>query len=98
VIEAAGGSEQEESASPAGAGGRAASAALGSKEAGLGDLRTAAIKASAFHKWERDRLEAAPVLFANPRSPSREQGQRIAALEAELARNDAIIAEVARSI
>jgi len=56
----------------------------------------AQIQPSVFYKWERDLLEAAPSLFANRRTPSREAEleQKIAALEAKLARKDAIIAEV----
>ena len=56
----------------------------------------AQIQPSVFYKWERDLLEAAPSLFANRRAPSRETEleQKIAALEAKLARTDAIIAEV----
>ena len=49
-----------------------------------------------FYRWERDLLAAAPALFAGRRAPSREQEleAKIAALEAKLARKDAIIAEV----
>lgn len=56
----------------------------------------AQIQPSVFYKWERDLLEAAPALFAGRRAPSREQEleAKIAALEAKLARKDAIIAEV----
>jgi len=56
----------------------------------------AGIQPSVFYKWERDLLEAAPGLFASRRSPNREQQleERIAALEAKLARKDAIIADV----
>ena len=56
----------------------------------------AEIQPSVFYKWERDLLAAAPSLFANRRAPSREQEleEKIAALEAKLARKDAIIAEV----
>ena len=56
----------------------------------------AAIQPSVFYKWEKELLEAAPSLFASRRSPSREQElqEKIAALEAKLARKDAIIAEV----
>jgi len=63
----------------------------------VSEICTAAeIQPSVFYKWERDLLEAAPALFANRRSPSREQELegKIAALEAKLARKDAIIAEV----
>ena len=56
----------------------------------------AAIQPSVFYKWERDLLAGAPSLFATRRAPSREQEllDKIAALEAKLARKDAIIAEV----
>lgn len=56
----------------------------------------AEIQPSVFYKWERDLLEAAPALFTSRRSPSREQEleAQVAALEAKLARKDAIIAEV----
>jgi transposase-like protein len=56
----------------------------------------AEIQPSVFYKWERDLLEAAPSLFTSRRSPSREQEleAKVAALEAKLARKDAIIAEV----
>jgi len=56
----------------------------------------AGIQPSVFYKWERDLLEAAPGLFASRRAPSREAEleQKIAALEAKLARKDQIIAEV----
>jgi transposase len=57
----------------------------------------AQVQPSVFYKWERDLLEAAPTLFATRRAaPSREAQleQKIAALEAKLARKDAIIAEV----
>jgi transposase len=56
----------------------------------------AEIQPSVFYKWERDLLEGAPSLFATRRTPSREQEllDKIAALEAKLARKDAIIAEV----
>jgi transposase len=56
----------------------------------------AEIQPSVFYKWERDLLEAAPSLFAGRRAPSREQEllDKIATLEAKLARKDAIIAEV----
>ena len=56
----------------------------------------AQIQPSVFYKWERDLLEAAPTLFAGRRAPSREREleEKIAALEAKLARKDAIIAEV----
>jgi transposase-like protein len=56
----------------------------------------AAIQPSVFYEWERDLLEAAPSLFASRRTPSREAEleQRIAVLEAKLARKDSIIAEV----
>ena len=56
----------------------------------------AEIQPSVFYKWERDLLESAPSLFANRRSPSREQEleAKVAALEAKLAQKDAIIAEV----
>lgn len=56
----------------------------------------AAIQPSVFYKWERDLLDGAPSLFATRRAPSREQEllDKIAALEAKLARKDAIIAEV----
>ena len=56
----------------------------------------AQIQPSVFYKWERDLLEAAPSLFSNRRAPSRESEleEKIAALEAKLARKDAIIAEV----
>jgi len=57
---------------------------------------TAQIQPSVFYKWERDLLDAAPSLFASRRAPSREADleQKIAALQAKLARKDAIIAEV----
>lgn len=57
---------------------------------------TAEIQPSVFYKWERDLLEAAPALFTGRRAPSREQEleAKLAALEAKLARKDAIIAEV----
>jgi len=57
---------------------------------------TAQLQPSVFYKWERDLLEAAPSVFAGHRAPSREQEleAKIAALEAKLARKDAIIAEV----
>ena len=57
---------------------------------------TAQIQPSVFYKWERDLLAAAPSVFAGRRAPSREQELevKIAALEAKLARKDAIIAEV----
>jgi transposase len=56
----------------------------------------AQIQPSVFYKWERDLLAAAPSVFAGRRAPSREQELevKIAALEAKLARKDAIIAEV----
>jgi transposase len=56
----------------------------------------AEIQPSVFYKWERDLLAGAPSLFATRRAPSREQEllDKIAALEARLARKDAIIAEV----
>jgi len=56
----------------------------------------AQIQPSVFYKWERDLVEAAPLLFASRRTPSREREleAKIAALEAKLARKDAIIAEV----
>jgi transposase len=56
----------------------------------------AQIQPSVFYKWERDLLEAAPTLFASRRAPSREAEleQKIAALEAKLARKDQVIAEV----
>ena len=56
----------------------------------------AEIQPSVFYKWERDLLEGAASLFAGRRAPSREQEllDKIAALEARLARKDAIIAEV----
>lgn len=56
----------------------------------------AQIQPSVFYKWERDLLAAAPALFAGRRTPSREHEleAKIAALEAKLARKDAIIAEV----
>ncbi len=56
----------------------------------------AQIQPSVFYKWERDLLEAAPVLFASRRAPSREAEleQKIAVLEAKLARKDQVIAEV----
>ena len=56
----------------------------------------AQIQPSVFYKWERDLLDAAPSVFAGRRAPSREQEleAKIAALEAKLARKDAIIAEV----
>jgi transposase-like protein len=56
----------------------------------------AQIQPSLLHKWERDLLEAAPGVFSTRRAPSREQEleERIAALEAKLARKDAVIAEV----
>ena len=56
----------------------------------------AGIQPSVFYKWERDLLEAAPGLFANRRSPSREKEleEKVASLETRLARKDAIIAEV----
>ena len=57
---------------------------------------TAQIQPSVFYKWERDLLAAAPSVFAGRRAPSREQEleAKITALEAKLARKDAIIAEV----
>jgi transposase-like protein len=56
----------------------------------------AQLQPSVFYKWECDLLEAAPSMFASHRAPSREQEleAKIAALEANLARKDAIIAEV----
>src|SRR5262245_36543562 len=56
----------------------------------------AQLQPSVFYKWERDLLEAAPSVFAGHRTPSREQEleAKIAALEAKVARKDAIIAEV----
>jgi hypothetical protein len=56
----------------------------------------AQIQPSVFYKWERDLLAAAPAVFASRRAPSREREleEKIAALEAKLARKDAIIAEV----
>src|SRR5215467_4680185 len=56
----------------------------------------AQLQPSVFYKWERDLLEAAPSVFAGHRAPSREQEleAQVAALEAKLARKDAIIAEV----
>jgi transposase-like protein len=56
----------------------------------------AEIQPSVFYKWERDLLAGAPSLFATRRAPSREQEllDKITALEARLARKDAIIAEV----
>jgi transposase len=56
----------------------------------------AGIQPSVFYKWERDLLEAAPGLFASRRAPSREAEleQKVAALEARVARKDQIIAEV----
>ena len=56
----------------------------------------AGIQPSVFYKWERDLLEAAPGLFATRRAPNREQQleEKIAKLEARLARKDAIIADV----
>jgi transposase len=56
----------------------------------------AEIQPSVFYKWERDLLEAAPALFASRRAPNREAEleQKIAALEAKLARKDQVIAEV----
>ena len=56
----------------------------------------AGIQPSVFYKWERDLLEAAPGLFASRRAPSREAEleQKVAALEAKLARKDRVIAEV----
>jgi transposase-like protein len=56
----------------------------------------AEIQPSVFYKWEKELLDAAPSLLASRRAPSREQEllQRIAALEAKVARKDAIIAEV----
>ena len=63
----------------------------------VSDICNAAeIQPSVFYKWERDLLDGAPSLFATRRAPSREQEllDKIAALEAKLARKDAIIAEV----
>ena len=56
----------------------------------------AQLQPSVFYKWERDLFDAAPALFAGRRTPSREPEleAKIAALEAKLARKDAIIAEV----
>ena len=56
----------------------------------------AGIQPSIFYKWERDLLEAAPGLFASRRAPNREAelAQKVAVLEAKLARKDAIIADV----
>jgi transposase-like protein len=56
----------------------------------------AEIQPSVFYKWEKDLIEAAPSLFATRRAPSREQEllEKIAALEAKLARKDQVIAEV----
>ena len=56
----------------------------------------AGIQPSVFYKWQRDLLEAAPDLFSSRRAPNREQQleERIAALEAKLARKDTIIADV----
>ena len=56
----------------------------------------AEIQPSVFYKWERDLLAGAPSVFASRRTPSREQEllDKIAALEAKLARKDAIIADV----
>ena len=56
----------------------------------------AQLQPSVFYQWERDLLDAAPALFAGRRTPSREQEleAKIAALEAKLARKDAILAEV----
>jgi transposase len=56
----------------------------------------AEIQPSVFYKWEKELIEAAPSVFASRRAPSREQELlgRIAALEAKVARKDAIIAEV----
>src|SRR5437867_10249647 len=56
----------------------------------------AQIQPSVFYKWERDLVEAAPLLFASRRTPSREREleAKIAALEAKLARKDAVIGDV----
>lgn len=56
----------------------------------------AQIQPSVFYKWERDLLESAASVFTSRRAPSREAEleQKIAALEARLAKKDAVIAEV----
>src|SRR5437867_12883843 len=56
----------------------------------------AQIQPSVFYKWERDLLEAARLLFASRRTPSRERGleAKLAALEPKLARKDAVIGDV----
>jgi len=56
----------------------------------------AEIQPSVFYKWEKELLDGAPALFATRRTPRREHDleQKIAALEAKLARKDQIIAEV----
>jgi transposase len=54
------------------------------------------LQPSVFYDWLRQLLERAPAAFAAPGSSSRERQleEKIAALEAKLARKDSIIAEV----
>ena len=57
----------------------------------------AKIQPSLFYNWQRDLLAAAPALFARDKgAPNREREleHRVEALEAKLAKKDAVIAEV----
>jgi transposase len=56
----------------------------------------AKIQPSMFYQWQRDLLAAAPTVFSTRRSPNKEHAfeQKIASLEAKLARKDTIIADV----
>jgi len=54
------------------------------------------LQPSVFYDWLRQLLERAPAAFAAPGGTSRERQleEKVAALEAKLARKDSIIAEV----
>ena len=58
------------------------------------------LQPSVFYEWLRQLLERAPAAFATPGTSSRERQleQKVAALEAKLARKDAVIAEVSEEL
>ena len=54
------------------------------------------LQPSVFYEWLRQLLERAPTAFTTPAVSSRERQleQKVAALEAKLAKKDAVIAEI----
>ncbi len=57
------------------------------------------LQPSVFYHWQRQVFERAPVVFTDTKGPSRreqELEQKIALLEAKLAKKDTIIAEISQ--